>query len=222
MLINGGLYYVFLGGGFVDQIKIGKFIAKSRKNKKFTQEQLAEKLSVSNRTISRWETGKNMPDVSLFESLCDELDITINELLYGEKIVEDDVCNISEINLLEYSKYLKSKSRNKNIIFTVFVILVIGISILVLLLAFNKTFLKKVYYSDFHSNVVIAIPEYTYNRSTNGVESHVVKLKTLKQIDEVNVFIDNYLSAFKEIECGENIYYYNQKEIKICDFFYFT
>lgn len=74
----------------MNQEKIGKFITKCRKEKKLTQEQLAEKLGVTSKSISRWENGKTMPDVSLFKPLCDELDIAINDLLSGE-VVEKNV-----------------------------------------------------------------------------------------------------------------------------------
>ena len=70
----------------MDQEKVGKFIAEQRKKQKLTQEELASKLGVSNRSISNWENGKNMPDLSLFKPLCEILDISINELLSGEKI----------------------------------------------------------------------------------------------------------------------------------------
>ena len=70
----------------MDQSKIGKFIAECRKNNKLTQEQLAEKLGVTSKSISRWENGKTMPDLSLMRPLCDILDITINELISGERI----------------------------------------------------------------------------------------------------------------------------------------
>lgn len=69
----------------MNQEKIGKFIAECRK-KKMTQNELAKKLGVTNRSISNWETGKNMPDLSLFKPLCEILNITINELLSGEKV----------------------------------------------------------------------------------------------------------------------------------------
>ena len=67
------------------QEKIGKFIAKMRKEKDLTQEQFAEKLGVSNRSISRWENGKTLPDISLFPSICEELGINITELLNGKR-----------------------------------------------------------------------------------------------------------------------------------------
>ena len=69
----------------MDQIAIGKFIFKKRKEQNLTQEQLAERLGVSNKTVSKWETGKCMPDYSIIGPLCQELNITVAELLDGEE-----------------------------------------------------------------------------------------------------------------------------------------
>ena len=73
----------------MNQEKIGKFISKVRKEKKLTQKQLAEKLGITDRAISKWENSKSMPDLSLLKPLCNILDITINELLSGEYINEE-------------------------------------------------------------------------------------------------------------------------------------
>lgn len=70
----------------MNQEKIGKFIATLRKEKNLTQEQLAEKLGINVKSISRWETGRNLPDPSLMKELCEVLDISINELFAGEKM----------------------------------------------------------------------------------------------------------------------------------------
>ncbi len=70
----------------MDQIKIGKFIATLRKEKSLTQEEIAEKLGVNVKSVSRWENGRNLPDPSLMKELCGILDISINELFAGEKI----------------------------------------------------------------------------------------------------------------------------------------
>ena len=70
----------------MDQIKIGKFIAEERKAKKYTQRELADKLSISDKTISKWERGNGFPEVSLLLPLCNELEITVNELLSGERL----------------------------------------------------------------------------------------------------------------------------------------
>ena len=70
----------------MNQIKIGKFIAECRKKNNLTQMQLAEKLNITDRAISKWENGKGMPDSSLMLDLCHELNISVNELLCGELI----------------------------------------------------------------------------------------------------------------------------------------
>ena len=88
----------------MDQVKIGKFIAECRKNKKLTQAQLAEKLNITDRAISKWETGKGMPDSSIMLDLCKELGITVNELLSGEVITMDNYNKKAEENLLEMKK----------------------------------------------------------------------------------------------------------------------
>ena len=70
----------------MDQIKIGKFIAECRKKNNLTQMQLAEKLNITDRAISKWENGRAMPDSSLMLDLCSILNISVNELLNGERI----------------------------------------------------------------------------------------------------------------------------------------
>ena len=72
----------------MDQIKIGGFIAEERKRKGYTQKILSEKLGISDKTISKWERGNGFPEVSLLIPLCSELDITVNELLSGERVSE--------------------------------------------------------------------------------------------------------------------------------------
>ena len=74
----------------MDQMKIGKFIAVLRKEKGLTQEQLGEKLGVTNKTISRWENGNYMPDIEMFGLLAKQFHVSINELLAGEKIADED------------------------------------------------------------------------------------------------------------------------------------
>ena len=88
----------------MDQIKIGKFILNCRKETKLTQEELAEKLGVTSKSISRWENGKTMPDYSLLKDLCNELDINVNELLSGEKIKENNYMIKAEENFINLKK----------------------------------------------------------------------------------------------------------------------
>lgn len=85
----------------MDQVKIGKFIAACRKKANLTQLQLAEKLSITDRAISKWETGKSLPDSSLMLELCSTLGITVNDLLSGEVVTMDNYNKELERNLLE-------------------------------------------------------------------------------------------------------------------------
>lgn len=95
----------------MDQEKIGKFIAECRKNKNMTQADLAEKLNITDRAISKWETGKGMPDSSIMLELCERLDISVNELLSGETINTDDYNKKAENNLLEFKKLDDTKNK---------------------------------------------------------------------------------------------------------------
>ena len=88
----------------MDQVKIGKFIAECRKNKKLTQLDLAEKLNITDRAISKWETGKGMPDSSIMLDLCNELEISVNELLSGEMITMKELDKNTEELLLDMVK----------------------------------------------------------------------------------------------------------------------
>ena len=94
----------------MNQIITGQFIKECRKEKGLTQEQLAEKLSVSPKTISKWECGNGMPDVSLMLPLCNELSITVNELLSGCRIEGNDYQQKAEENLISA---LKERNENK-------------------------------------------------------------------------------------------------------------
>ena len=84
----------------MDQIKIGKFIADERKRKGYTQKQLSGKLEISDKTISKWERGNGFPEVSLLLPLCNELEITLNELLSGERVSEEDYRKKAEENMV--------------------------------------------------------------------------------------------------------------------------
>lgn len=100
----------------MNQLKIGKFIAKCRKMKNMTQADLAEKLNITDRAISKWETGKGMPDSSIMLDLCDELSITVNELLSGEMIKMEDHDKKAEENLVKLQK--EKEDSDKRLLFT--------------------------------------------------------------------------------------------------------
>ena len=96
----------------MDQIKIGKFIADERKRKGYTQKQLSEKLAISDKTISKWERGNGFPEVSLLLPLCNELEITVNELLSGERVSEEEYLKKAEENMVNLVREaLESKKK---------------------------------------------------------------------------------------------------------------
>ena len=121
----------------MDQIKIGKFIAECRKKNNLTQMQLAEKLNITDRAISKWENGKSMPDSSIMLELCNELKISVNELLSGEMIEMKDYNQIAEKNLLEMAK--KEAVQNKKMMFYEIVIGYMS-SVTFLILLFTASF----------------------------------------------------------------------------------
>lgn len=119
----------------MDQIKIGKFIAECRKNKNLTQMQLANKLNITDRAISKWETGKSMPDSLIMLDLCNELGISVNELLSGERIEMNNYDKKAEENLFELNKNNEDKNKKISKFGTVITFL-IGIIIILLVYMF--------------------------------------------------------------------------------------
>ena len=110
----------------MDQIKIGKFIAERRKTKNLTQLQLAEKLNITDRAISKWETGKGMPDSSIMMELCKELDISVNELLSGELIDMNNYNVKVDENLIKLQKqkeYAITSARWSHVIMTIILLI---------------------------------------------------------------------------------------------------
>lgn len=116
----------------MDLVKIGKYIAGKRKALGMTQKQLAEKLNMSDKSVSKWERGICLPDVSVYMELCEILGISINEFLAGEDIDEENVEKKSEDNIIQVTKDSKKKQKNlKSILavvttFAVIMVLVLG------------------------------------------------------------------------------------------------
>ena len=106
----------------MDQIKIGKFISSCRKEQGMTQAALAEKLGISDRAVSKWETGKSMPDSGIMLELCELLGINVNELLSGERIMTEVYDKRAEENLLEMRRQVEEK--NKQLLRTEYLIVI--------------------------------------------------------------------------------------------------
>ena len=109
----------------MDQIKIGRFIAERRKLQGLTQAQLAEKLNITDRAVSKWETGRSLPDATLMLALCEILGISVNELLSGEKVTMENNQEKNEQLLLEMAKEIERK--NKTIWSAMWIIMIVSI-----------------------------------------------------------------------------------------------
>ena len=115
----------------MDLIKIGKYIAEKRKALGLTQKQLAEQLGMSDKSVSKWERGICLPDVSVYMELCGILGISMNEFLAGEDISEENIVKIAEDNLIQVAKDSKAKQKNLKVIIAVMLLItVLTVSVL--------------------------------------------------------------------------------------------
>ena len=118
----------------MDQVKIGRFISQMRKEKGLTQKQLGEELLISDKTVSKWETGKGMPEVSLMLPLCEKLGINVNELLTGERIPDEDYKKKAEENIMDIMRE-KEESIRKIIISAISAAIAVLASVTIILVA---------------------------------------------------------------------------------------
>lgn len=123
----------------MDQIKIGRFIAAKRKEQKLTQARLAEKLGITDRAVSKWETGKSLPDASVMLNLCGLLGITVNDLLSGEVVSMEKVDERTEKNLIEMVK--QKEEADKRLLSLEIVIGVISLAFLFSMIAVGAVFM---------------------------------------------------------------------------------
>lgn len=203
----------------MEQEKIGKFIAKCRKDKKITQQELAEKLGVSDRTIGNWENGRNMPDLSLFKPICDELDITINDFLNGEIVnkeeSKEEYINKSEkniVNTIEYSQNIISKLIKKS----GYILMLVGILISVsALTVFNSDSSWGSIYSIFGSIIaLIGVSKFTkkfnyQKRTILNFSFYVTYLLLLFLLDFLSVIYIKQAPRFSYLkETGDNVILY--------------
>ncbi len=157
----------------MNQLKIGRFIKERRKEKNLTQEVLAEKLRVSNRTISKWENGNSIPDYSILNDLCKELDISIDELFKGEKINKNNYKQLEELFKLD------KKKRRKRLILILFLVLIF-LFLMYKLFIFNFYITRNK--SDHQDNT------FPYNENISDL--------TIKNNDNANTTIDDKLHIY--------------------------
>ena len=131
----------------MDQIKIGKFIAECRKKKNLTQAQLAEKLNITDRAISKWETGKAMPDSNIMLDLCYILGINVNELLCGEMI--DMEQKDEQLNELIFQMAKNEERYHKRLLHSAYVIVATSLAALICLITLISLLIPECGFQDF-------------------------------------------------------------------------
>jgi len=171
----------------MNQEKIGKFILKLRREKNMTQQELADRIGVTDRAISKWENGRGLPDLSLMMPLCKELGITINELISGEQIEKEDYQSKLEENIFKTIDYTNRKFVNKNKIFKIVVGTIITIVLIVGLMffvdvnrmnnndpvVFSTWGFKYAPLVDFHEEKIISeVENYLLEKSDNEPKHH--------------------------------------------------
>ena len=131
----------------MDQIKTGKFIAECRKKKNLTQAQLAEKLNITDRAISKWETGKAMPDSDIMLDLCDILGIKVNELLCGEMIEIEH--KDEQLNELIFQMAKNEERYHKRLLHSAYVIIATSLTALICLMSLISLLIPECGFQDF-------------------------------------------------------------------------
>lgn len=135
----------------MDQSAIGQYIAKKRKSKNLTQEQLADKLGVSNKTVSKWENGKCMPDYSIIQNLCLELEISTSELIDGEDTGDNSIRLYDDTQIMDFIKRTQELESQKNVIYGLLFV-VMGIAMLAVSRMFAGTS-----FQDFISGILLGL-----------------------------------------------------------------
>lgn len=153
----------------MNQEKIGKFIAKLRKENNMTQQELADKLGITDRAISKWENGRGLPDLSLIKPLCDELSVSINELLAGERLNEEEYKEAVEENIITTIDYADKKLKKNKRIFTVIVLVIVF-----LIMCFITMFLVDVHRMRENRQVVFSTWGFDY---APAVELHEAEIE---------------------------------------------
>ena len=200
----------------MNQEKIGRFIANCRKQRKMTQSELGEKLGVTEKSVSNWENGRNMPDLSLFKPLCNELNITLNDLLSGEKVTEKEYREKLEENIINTIDYTNKKLENRNN-FIGFILITFGILISVSAIAiFPSESSWGSIYSVFGAIVsLIGVSRFTKRlthpkRLLCNFSYFLIFIALLVTIDYIGVVNLHQAPRFSLVKVsGENIVYYD-------------
>lgn len=187
--------------------KIGKFIATSRKKKGLTQIELADKLNITDRAVSKWERGKGCPDISLLEDLSKILDVSIIELLKGEKMKKNK--SLEKEELLYSMNYAKESTKTK-MYKTISNVIVTLITVIILTIVFNNLKISVFFNHRYYPNIMIVDVEGT--KTGDKLFSNIEKQIELIKKGNINYSTDelNYIITIIEKDLDEDIKLYNK------------
>ena len=168
----------------MNQVEIGKFIKEMRKEKGITQSELADKLLISNKTVSKWETGNGLPEVSLMMPLCEILGVSVNELLSAQKLDEKEYRKKAEDNIMSL---VNEKKKNKRLLILTAIVGVCAMLACLTILVVSSYMAEE---------YIIASPWVTYLLLGVGMALLLVCVFAL-------CFLDNSIGYFKCPHCGE-------------------
>lgn len=169
----------------MNQEKIGAFVADMRKKQGMSQKQLADMVGVTDKSVSKWETGKSLPDISKMESLCEALHININELLSGERLSEDVYPQKAEENMMNLIHESKAKAAQTN---SIGIIVMIALSLLPI--AFSVLYGREFYFNGNVSMLVWVDPP-TITAMTAVTVLYLIGTKTVRAFLRAFVFVSS-------------------------------
>lgn len=173
----------------MDLTKIGKYIASKRKKLGLTQKQLAEKLGMSDKSVSKWERGICLPDVSVYIQLCNILKININEFLAGEDLNEENIVKKSEDNLIQVTK--ESKNRQKKLQRLIAVLIITAAVIITLLgISLCQNIQQP---QNYITSIDRDSPEMKTAELLSGIDgAFLFKYVTADELESVNIYLAQY------------------------------
>ena len=206
----------------MNQIKIGQFIAALRKEQNLTQLELANKLGVTDRAVSKWENGRGLPDISLIIPLCEALSISVNELLCGEKIVTEDITKKSEENIIETLSYSEKRVKKTKLIFysvlaSVLSVIIIFITAFIIDIGRMKND-KPVVFSTWGIDYAPPV-DLKYEEIELAIKDYLVKYgdNEEKHQDGVKTFVAFKTYLIEEIDSQYNVYAWVLEEMCYMD-----
>lgn len=192
----------------MDEMKVGQFIAKMRKEKGLTQKQLGDRLYVTDKAISKWERGLSLPDITLLQKLADELDIEVSDILNAQKGINNKLNVKKELEEVT----LKIEKENKMKFRKISLCIIILICIILIIVFRNISFgynIEKVNYSHSNKEINLGVP------ATSFLMKHNDKSYSYKNLRNPNIIkneIKEYLKTLKYLTCNDTIYYYDETD----------